>query len=164
MKLHVKIIEATVHPERLLPAIRAALAESAALLEKEIRQRTPQGVGGTQSGLRGSMFGEIQESPFAVWAMVGSSLPYGIVVEFGRTPGKAMPPIAALLPWVKLKFGIADESEAKGMAFAVARNIAKEGTLGRFMFYQGATAALSRIVAIFELHVGQVSASLITND
>ena len=164
MQLRVKIIEPHVHPERLLPAIRAALAESVALLEKEVRQRTPQGVGGTQSGLRGSIFGEIQESPFSVRALVSSSLPYAVVVEYGRTPGRRMPPVAALIPWVRLRFGIADESEAKGVAFAVAKVIEKEGMLGRFMFYQGATAAIPRIETIFALHVGEVSVQLITND
>lgn len=164
MQLRIRVIEAIVHPERLVPAIRAALAESVAVLEKEVRQRTPQGIGGTQSGLRASIFGEIQESPFAVWGRVSSSLPYAVVVEYGRTPGRRMPPVAALIPWVRFRFGIADEAEAKGVAFAVAKLIEKEGMLGRFMFYQGATAALPTIENIFSLHVGQVSVQLITND
>jgi len=45
---------------------------------------------------------------------------------FGRKNGK-MPPIAPLERWVNAKFGIGG-SQAKGIAFAVAKKIAKEGT------------------------------------
>jgi len=44
----------------------------------------------------------------------------------GRKPGKA-PPIAPLISWVNSKFGIGG-AEAKGIAFAIAQKIKKEGT------------------------------------
>lgn len=44
----------------------------------------------------------------------------------GRAPGKR-PPISPLVRWVELKLG-ATGNEAKGIAFAVANKIAKEGT------------------------------------
>jgi len=44
----------------------------------------------------------------------------------GRKPGKA-PPIAPLITWVNAKFGIGG-NEARGIAFAVAQKIKKEGT------------------------------------
>lgn len=44
----------------------------------------------------------------------------------GRKPGTA-PPISSLMPWVTAKFGISG-NEARGVAFAVANKIKKEGT------------------------------------
>lgn len=44
----------------------------------------------------------------------------------GRKPGKA-PPIAPLVSWVNAKFGIGGV-EARGIAFAIAQKIKKEGT------------------------------------
>jgi len=47
---------------------------------------------------------------------------YGAVVEFGRTPGKKMPPVQPIERWASRKLGVA------GIGFIVARKIAKEGT------------------------------------
>lgn len=44
----------------------------------------------------------------------------------GRKPGTA-PPVSALIPWVNAKFGIGG-NEARGIAFAIAAKIKKEGT------------------------------------
>lgn len=44
----------------------------------------------------------------------------------GRKPGTA-PPVSALMPWVTAKFGVGG-NEARGIAFAVATKIKKEGT------------------------------------
>jgi hypothetical protein len=45
-----------------------------------------------------------------------------------------MPPVNALLPWVKLKFGVEDEKSALGIAWAIAINQRKRGMVGRHMF------------------------------
>lgn len=44
----------------------------------------------------------------------------------GRKPGTS-PPVSALIPWVTAKFGVGG-NEARGIAFAVANKIKKEGT------------------------------------
>lgn len=44
----------------------------------------------------------------------------------GRKPGTA-PPVSVLIPWVTAKFGVGG-NEARGIAFAVAAKIKKEGT------------------------------------
>lgn len=44
----------------------------------------------------------------------------------GRKPGTA-PPASALIPWVTAKFGIGG-NEARGIAFAIAQKIKREGT------------------------------------
>lgn len=44
----------------------------------------------------------------------------------GRKPGTA-PPTSVLIPWVTAKFGIGG-NEARGIAFAIAQKIKREGT------------------------------------
>jgi len=165
MKIQITIVRAPhVHPERLAPAIAAALAESGAVLEKEVGSRTPQGVGGAGSGLRASWFSELREGPFKSELVFGSSLAYAIPVEFGRRPGQRMPPIQALIPWVEKFLTLKEGETVEGVAFVIARSIARKGTFGAHMAYQGAEAALPQIERVFAEHVGEVSAQLITND
>lgn len=56
-----------------------------------------------------------------IWGM-----DYTYYLVNGRRPGK-QPPISVLERWVNDKFGIGG-NEAKSMAFAIAKKIAKEGT------------------------------------
>lgn len=51
---------------------------------------------------------------------------YSYWLANGRKSGTA-PPVSALIPWVNAKFGIGG-NEARGIAFAVAAKIKKEGT------------------------------------
>ena len=61
---------------------------------------------------------------------------YWGAVEHGRKPGK-MPPIAPIMDWIMRK-GIPlkgkglKKNQAKSMAFGIAKNIAKKGTIKRF--------------------------------
>lgn len=87
--------------------------------------------------LIGSVFSAFQPLPDGAREIigVGPSLHadrYAAPVETGARPH--FPPPSALLPWVQKKFGFEDEKEALSMAFAVAKSIAKKGTLGHFMF------------------------------
>jgi hypothetical protein len=56
--------------------------------------------------------------------------PYAAVIEHGRRPGGRMPPVKALVPWVRRKLGVGD-AEAQSVAFLVARKIARDGTPGK---------------------------------
>ncbi len=60
---------------------------------------------------------------------------YAAPVETGTRPH--MPPASALVPWVQKKLGIEDEKQALGLAFAIAKTIAKRGTQGHEMFSRG---------------------------
>lgn len=101
-------------------------------LESEVVSRTPQGVGG-EAGLAGSIFGEVEAGMHRVTGIVGTPLEYGEVVEFGRRPGKRMPPVAPIALWAQRKLGVsADEAESVG--FAIARKIAIHGFEGKHMF------------------------------
>jgi hypothetical protein len=158
MKLSITITTPTVRPELLRQAVRGALEESGAFVEAQVRQRTPQGVGGSASGLRASIFSEVRDSPLQ--AVIGSNLPYALPVEFGSRPH--FPPVQALIPWVQKFISLKNGETAEGVAFLIARAIARRGTPPREMFKSGFEGSQAAIVRIFETQVGRVSAELIT--
>lgn len=65
-------------------------------------------------------------------AQITNSVPYASVIEGGRRPGARQPPTEALVGWVKRKGlvkgrGKSADAEARGVAFIIARAIAKRG-------------------------------------
>ena len=54
-------------------------------------------------------------------------------VDQGRRKG-SRPPVAPIQRWVTRKLGISDESSAKSMAYAIARNIEKNGIQPTYIF------------------------------
>lgn len=60
---------------------------------------------------------------------------YAAPVETGARPH--LPPVEALIPWVRRKFGVSDEKKATSLAWAVAKSIEKKGTSGHEMFFRG---------------------------
>ena len=102
-------------------------------LEKDVNEKTPKGVGGA-AGLAGSIHGEVVSYGASLAGVVGTPLEYGEVVEMGRRPGKRMPPVEALIPWVRSILGITEEKEQRGVAFVIARKISIEGFEGAHMF------------------------------
>jgi len=103
-----------------------------ARLEKEVVERTPRGVGG-EAGLAGSIAGEVKGRGSPVTGTVGTPLEYGEVVELGRRPGKAMPPVGPIILWARRKLGVSEE-DGEHVGFAIARKIAIEGFEGAKMF------------------------------
>lgn len=55
---------------------------------------------------------------------------HAVYVEMGRRAGARMPPVSALIPWVMKKFGV-PYKQARGIAFAVAKKIARRGIRAR---------------------------------
>lgn len=55
--------------------------------------------------------------------------PHAEAIEFGRLPG-AMPPPQALETWVRDKIG-ANQKKARSIAWAIAKNMKKQGTQPR---------------------------------
>lgn len=105
--------------------ISRALSLIAAKLESDVVQGTPAGVGG-QAGLRGSIFGEVRKTGSKMIAVVGTPLKYGEVIELGRRPGSAFPPLDAIELWLRRKVGLSPR-DAHIAAYPVARRIALYG-------------------------------------
>ena len=65
---------------------------------------------------------------------VGYSASYAYIVEFGRKIG-TMPPVSALIPWVKKKLRINKKKDQERVAFFVSRAIFRFGTKAKPFFY-----------------------------
>lgn len=68
---------------------------------------------------------EIQRAPKDA-VVVTNTRSYAGVIEEGRRAGARQPPTSALVGWVQRKLGV-PAKRARGVAFAVARKIAKHG-------------------------------------
>lgn len=106
--------------------------------------------------------GNLANSPFAIITpgamlsrlLVQAGAPadvYADPVNYGARPH--MPPVNALLPWVKLKFGVEDEKDALRIAFAIAINQAKKGMQGRHMFDRAQVSIEPKAVSIIERQI-----------
>jgi len=111
------------------------LREVVTVLEGKVVEHTPVGVGG-EAGLRGSISSDAYIRAREIVGTVGTPLAYGEVVERGRPASQAMPPVEALIPWVRAKLDV-PEKEVRSVAFLVARSIGKKGFKGADMFAKG---------------------------
>lgn len=115
------------------------------LLEREVKLLTPQGVSGAQGGLLSTIKHEVAGRGTAlVRGLVGTSSPYGEVIERGRRPGRGWPPRGALLRWIEMKFGVSGR-EAQRIEYLVRRKIARKGFEGAHMFDKAFTKNLPRL-------------------
>jgi hypothetical protein len=132
--------------ERMLPPAH----EATFLMEREVTENTPVGAGGA-AGLRGSYHSRvITRGVSAIEGRTASALAYATPVELGTKPH--FPPIQPLEDWVTAKLGISGD-EARSVAFAVAKKIAREGTKGAFMFKRAFEENQDQARAIFERHL-----------
>lgn len=115
--------------------IGASMTEMGLIFQRAVQVETP--LGATKL-LRGSVFSEPRGVPVRE-VIVGSTQLYAAPVERGRQPGK-MPPVDPIALWVKRKLGAGSDKQAKQIAFAIARKIARVGTTGAAMFFKGFTA------------------------
>lgn len=146
-------------PELVVDEMTTSVWESSLLVEREVRERTPIGVGGG-GGLAGSIGArEPEVLGDEVIGTVGTALRYAIPVEIGRRPGQRQPPLAPLADWAVQKLGVS-HAEAAGVAFAIARKIGKRGTEGAHMFRDGARAAEAEVGRIFAAGAERVVARL----
>jgi hypothetical protein len=161
MNIHIEFTKRIVfHTERMQMAMGSAVVESVALLEKNVKQRAPVGVGGA-AGLKGSIFGEVKYLTQRIEGIVGTPLAYAPAVEYGRGIGKRMPPVSALIPWVEKFLTIKEGQTAEGVAWAVARYMAARGSRalrqsppGERMFERGLAASEPGIQRIMKRHFG----------
>ncbi len=139
------------------PAITAeemlrGVTEANLLIEREVKERTPVGVGGG-AGLRGSIHSIERRTPHTVIGVVGTSMNYAVPVELGTKPH--FPPVAPIKDWVIAKLGVAAD-KAEGIAWAVAKKIASKGTEGAEMFTTGLNATEPQINRIMHTATARV--------
>ncbi len=99
-------------------------------IQRETQIRTPFSTGILRASILST---EPREMPQGLQVVVGTSVPYSTVVEFGRSPNSRMPPPSAIADWLRIKHRLSEEQALK-LAWPVARGIAKRGTKGKFMF------------------------------
>jgi hypothetical protein len=123
--------------ERFLPAaMRGAL--SAAMrgrvvverLTREAPAANPAGVGSGGAVDTGAFLRAWKAEATQDGARLYNDAPHAPIVERGRRAGAAMPPPDAIARWVRRRLGVS-ESEARSVAFVVARAIATRGLVGR---------------------------------
>jgi hypothetical protein len=151
----------------VIPAeLEAATHEAVALLERAVKVKTPIGV---TEAARGRIAGEVRRTEVGdSLGVVGSPLEHVRVLELGRRPGQPMPPPDALELWVRRKIVYSDRkgprggrrklttSEARGIAFVIARKIGKEGTEAVKMFETAAKENEAKIAQVFEKAGGRI--------
>lgn len=131
--------------------LRRAMQESLITVGSEVIPLIPVGVSARLKNSMGSTI--VETEPIILTGRFGSSLKdeiYPKVMEFGREPGKKMPPPESLLRWVHLKVQPGEENEAR-VAFLIARKIGRVGIKGRFYMKQGFEKAQAKIVHYFNL-------------
>lgn len=144
-------------PDIVREEMTAAMWEAELLLEREVKEKTPVGVGGA-GGLKGSIAAmEPEISSDVVLGVVGTSIAHAIPVEIGTRPH--FPPVQPLEDWVMKKLGV-PEKEAHGVAFLVARKIAARGTLAIGMFHRAFNEQRPRIETIFAAARGRIAERL----
>jgi hypothetical protein len=137
-------------PELVQAGLTSAMYEATSFLEREVKKRTPKGVGGAQGGLISTVHGEVTGKGVpVVKGIVAHGSAYGDVVDKGRRPGKKWPPEGVLLKWIELKMGV-DEVQAKRLEFVIRRKIGKKGFSGALMFEKTLDETWPRLKDIFD--------------
>ncbi len=124
-----------------------AMTQSVVALESAIKPLVPV----FRGRLRGSIGSQVMQEVGSVVGKVGSTLKsedYPAVMEFGRRPGAKMPPPSALERWVHLVLRVPNEN-ARGVAYTVARSIARRGIKGRRFMARGYEASQGIIQQYF---------------
>lgn len=135
-----------VAPDIVNEELVAATWEAELLLEREIKELTPVGVG-AGGGLRGSISArEPRTLADNVIGVVGTSAAHALPVEIGTRPH--FPPIEPLQDWVEAKLGVGDNA-SYGVAFMIARKIARRGTQGAHMFERAFEANRAQVQQIY---------------
>ncbi len=133
-------------PDLFLDALARGIVEAQALIEREVKERTPTSGAGTLRDSIGAL--PVDLSGERIGGAVGTALAYAEPVELGSKPH--MPPIEPLVDWVKRKMGLgkADADRAESIARAIQWKIFRHGTKGAFMFRETFQAVQPQIDAI----------------
>jgi len=119
------------------------MTEALALLEREVKELTPEGAGPIH--LRDTIFGKTSVMGRRVHGFLGTPAKYGESVELGTAAH--FPPVAPIQHWVEKKLRISGDN-ARSVAFLIARAISRRGTKGAHMFDKGFDRSESRVMTI----------------
>lgn len=144
-------------PDVVRTELLASVTEADLLIEREVKERTPVGVGGG-GGLKGSIASDEKAYSDRVIGMVGSPLNYVAAVELGTKPH--FPPLQPIEDWVRAKLDV-PEVDVEDVAMAIARKIKWHGTEGAHMFEQAFDATASQVQNIFALGVERIGAAMV---
>jgi hypothetical protein len=123
-------------PPVLRKELKRAISNTARVMEGDAKKFSPVDMGRLRSSIRTEMDAD------GMGAWVGPSLPpIDIVMERGRKPGSRMPPVSALIGWVR-RHNMVKYTKGRGgtrvnrnydravygMAFVIAKSIARKGT------------------------------------
>lgn len=145
-------------PDLVAAHLLPAVLESQLLVQREVVERTPRGVG-AGGGLAGSISAREPELGVGeIVGVVGTPLVYAEPVELGTRPH--FPPMAPLRDWVRHKLGKETPEEIETVARAIQRKIGHHGTQGAFMFRQGLAATQDQVVRILTEAVRSLLADL----
>lgn len=131
---------------KLRGAMVRSLNESALLVRARAVPKAPVSTG----QLRNSI--QIEVNPTAMSADVKVIAKHGPFVEYGTRAH--FPPPDALLGWVMRTFGV-DQKEGKGIAFTVARKIAKKGTPAQPFLFPALAESNADIKRIFNANTAE---------
>lgn len=138
-RLEAQLLQA---PEAVRDELSRAVTEADVMLANAAAELTPRASGLLQK----SLYHVEKVNGLAVEGFIGSALNYVAPVELGTKPH--FPPLEPLIDWVKTRLQVA-ESEARGVAFLVARKIARKGTEGARMFEQTLDSHRGQVDEIF---------------
>lgn len=141
-------------PEVTRRELLAAMTEGSLLVEREVKENMPRGATGLTAA---SVTSDAFATSVGVIGLVGSSQPSATFLELGTRPH--MPPVAALVPWVRAVLGV-EAKRARGVAFLVARKIARKGTRRQQPFERAVIATQGQVLGMFERAAGRVAAHL----
>lgn len=131
----------------------AAMTQGTLLVEREAKERMPKVTGMTAASIASDAFA----TPVGVIGTVGSSQPTAVFAELGTRPH--MPPIEALVPWVRAVLGVPAKRE-RSVAFLVARKIARKGTAPKRPLGEAVAATEGRVLRMLEDAAGRVASHL----
>jgi hypothetical protein len=143
---------------RIAQAADRAAGNMAIIAAAMIKDSAPQFLGALSSGIEGHLTAAVG---VVAAAEVTASVPYALVQDQGRRPGK-WPPKEPIRRWVELKIkrGQMSEGEVESLTFLVRRKIGRHGTKGTHYIAKGMRAAKPAIEAETQV-LGQAIAEAI---
>ncbi len=131
------------YPAESRAARESKVTEAVQLLERLIKEATPEGAGPIH--LRDTIYGQVVSVEGATTGILGTPAVHGEPVESGTKPH--FPPVDAIRHWVVHTMQI-DGKEADSVAFLVARAISRRGTEGAHMFKNTIGDNMARVLSI----------------